>query len=163
MKQDPPFVCNLIERDVAYIPYTGDFTRHPEIYQELDFKLCRWAGPKGLLKPKEVFISSYRPDPQAESKFGMALDVCMTIPEGTRVDTGIRKKILPGGIYAVRRVELSEPVEYMAAWEEFSKWLVNSDYKADMTRPSNELYLSDPKENPDEDHIVYLCQGIEPK
>jgi len=163
MKLDPPFICNLIEMEVAYIPYTGDFIKHPEVYEQLSFELCKWAGPRGLLTFKEVFISSYRPDPQAVTKAGMALDSCITIPKRTKVGDGIQRKTLPGGLYAVRRAELSEPADYISAWGKFSRWLVDSDYQLDSARPCNERYLTDPRDNPDKDHVVYLCISISPK
>ncbi|EKU96199.1 DNA gyrase inhibitor [Leptolyngbya sp. PCC 7375] len=150
------------ERLVAYVSYQGNYVGNPQIFARLFNKLGSWAGPKGLISPESVFLSSYADDPEVTPPDELRLDVCMSIPEGTDVDGDIQKKILPGGSYAVMHAELTGTKEYETAWNAVVEWTEKNNYEVDVSRPSYEIYLNNPEEHPEKHHILDICLSVKP-
>ena len=163
MKNEIPKIEELTERTVAFVSYTGNYMGNPQIFTDLFNKLCGWAGPKGLISPKSVFLSSYQDDPKITPPDELKLDLCMSIPDETQVDGDIQKKILPGGQYAVMHTELAGPEEYGPAWNAVVEWMENNNYEVDMSRPSYEIYLNNPEEHPEKHHIINICMSVKTK
>ncbi len=92
MKNEQPNIKELAERQVAFVSFTGSYMGNPQIFANLFNKLCGWAGPKGLISPKSVFLSSYQDDPKITPPDELKLDLCMNIPEDIKVDGDIQKK-----------------------------------------------------------------------
>jgi AraC family transcriptional regulator len=74
MNNEIPKIEELTERTVAFVSYTGNYMGNPQIFKDLFNKLCGWAGPKGLISPKSVFLSSYQDDPKITPPDELKLD-----------------------------------------------------------------------------------------
>jgi AraC family transcriptional regulator len=155
-----PKIENLPERHVAFVSFTGNYIANSKVFENLFDKLCGWAGPKGLLKPDVIMLSSYQDDPKITPLEELTVDVCMTAPEDVEVSGEVRKKILPGGQYAVANVELDGPQEYGLAWEAVVGWSMQNNLQIDIARPSYEIYKNSPKEHPQGNHILDICLSI---
>ncbi len=160
MKNREPKIQELPERVVACVSFTGNYIGKPEIFADLFNKLGGWAGPKGLMSPETVYLSSYTDDPKSTPLDELKLDVCMSIPENTDVEGDIQKKVLPGGKYAVMHCELEEAQEYGSAWESIVEWVGKNGYSMDLSRPSYEIYLNNPEEHPQKHHILDICLSV---
>ncbi|MCK4250974.1 GyrI-like domain-containing protein [candidate division WOR-3 bacterium] len=163
MKNEQPNIKELAERQVAFVSFTGNYMGNPQIFANLFNKLCGWAGPKGLISPKLVFLSSYQDDCKITPPDELKLDLCMSIPEDIKVDGDIQKKVLPGGKYAVMHTELIGPEEYGPAWDTVAEWIERNNYEVDMSRPSYEIYLNNPEEHPEKHHIIDICRSVKAK
>lgn len=142
---------------VAYVRHIGAFKGNAKLFEKLFGTLCTWAGPRNLLNEKASFLSIYHDDPNITAEDKLRLDVAISIPKDTGVSGEIGKLQLPGGKYAVAHFELRDPSEYEAAWNSFyHDWLPESGYQPDQ-RPSLEIYLNDPKNDPGGKHIVEFC------
>ena len=163
MKNEQPNIKEIAERQVAFVSFTGNYMGNPQIFTDLFNKLCGWAGQKGLISPKSVFLSSYQDDCKITPPDELKLDLCMSIPEDTKVDGDIQKKVLPGGKYAVMHTELTGAEEYGLAWDTVVEWVERNNYEVDMSRPSYEIYLNNPEEHPEKHHIVDICRSVKAK
>jgi AraC family transcriptional regulator len=160
MKNQTPEIKDLKEKRVAFVSFTGNYMGNPHIFENLFNKLCGWAGPKGLISPKTVFMSSYQDDPNITPPDKLTLEVCMSIPDDTQVEGDIKKKVLPGGRYLVMNTELTGPEEYGPAWNTIVEWIIKNGYEIDMARPSYEIYLNNPGEHPEKHHIIDICMSV---
>ena len=163
MINEQPTIKELADRQVASVSFTGNYIGNTEVFASLFGKLSGWAGPKGLMTPETVYLSSYQDDPNVTPPDELTLDVCMSIPEDTEVAGEIQKKVLPGGTYAVMHAELTGPEEYGPAWNAVVEWIGENDYDIDMSRPSYELYLNDPEKHPEKHHIIDICMSVKRK
>ena len=163
MKNQLPKVLELGPRHVAFVSYTGNYMGNPDIFAGLFDKLCAWAGPKELITPTTVFLSSYQDNPKTTPPDQLTLDLCMGIYEDIDTDGDIQMKTLPGGEYAIMHSELTGPEEYGAAWNEIVEWVEKSNYEIDMSRPSYEIYFNNPKEHPEKHHILDICMSVKAK
>ena len=160
MKLETPEIKKLPDREVAVVSFKGNYIANQEVFKNLFSKLCGWAGPKGLFSPDTLFIASYVDDPETTPVDELRLDLCMTIPPNTSVEGEIKKMILPGGKYAVMHTELTNPKEYMTAWNSIAEWVKENNFKGDYTRPCYEIYLNDPEQHPEKLHLVDICVGL---
>ena len=156
MKNEQPDIKELAERQVAFVSFTGNYMGNPQIFADLFNKLCGWAGPKGLISPKSVFLSSYQDYPKITPSDELKLDLCMNIPEDIKVDGDIQKKVL-------MHTELTGPEEYGPAWNAVVEWMERNNYEVDMSRPSYEIYLNNPEEHPEKHHIIDICMSVKAK
>jgi AraC family transcriptional regulator len=154
-----PEVKELDKKVVAYVSFTGNYQGNSEVFAKLFETLCGWAGPKGLIGKDSLFLSSYQDDPKVTPPEEMKVEVCMTIPENTEVEGEVKKQTLPGGKYVVMNVELNGPQEYGDAWMKIVEWMKENNKEIDMTKPSYEIYLNDPKEHPEGHHILDICMS----
>ena len=154
-----PKAKELSDKVVAYVSFTGNYMGNSEVFAKLFETLCGWAGPKGLINKDAVFISSYQDDPKVTPPEEMAVEVCITVPEDTEVEGEIKKRTLPGGKYIVMNAELDGPQEYGDAWNKVVEWMKENNVEIDMSRPSYEVYLNDPKSHPQGHHILDICMS----
>jgi AraC family transcriptional regulator len=155
-------VKDLPDMYVAYLRYIGPYKGNEKLFQGLFEKLCSWAGPRGLIRPNQTqFISIYHDDPEITEEEKLRTDICLTVPEDTKVEGEIGKAVIPGGKYGVGHFEIM-PVEYQKAWDTvLCGWLPESGYQCD-DRPCFEIYLNDPKQHPEGKHIVDICIPVKP-
>lgn len=159
MKSEPK-ISELEARQVAFVSFVGNYMGNAQVFKDLFDKLVGWAGPKGLIGPKTMFLSSYQDDPNTTPPEELRLELCMTIPSALEVSGEIQKKILPGGSYVVMHAELEKPEEYGPAWTEVVRWIEKNGYQIDMSRPSYEIYLNNPQEHPEHHHIIDICMSV---
>ena len=155
-------VKELPEMTLAYVRHIGPYAGDEKLFEGMFEKLMKWAGPRGLINfPKTQFVSVYHDDPEITDEQKLRTDVCMTIPENTKVDGEIGKMKLPGGKYAVAHFELSAE-EFGDAWNSvMGGWLPESGYQCD-DRLSFELYHNNFKDHPEKKHIVDICVPVKP-
>lgn len=155
-------VKEMPEMTVAYVRHIGPYAGDEKLFEGLFEKLMRWAGPRGLINfPETQLISIYHDDPEITDHMKLRTDICMTIPEDTKVDGEIGKMKLPGGKYAVAHFELGAE-EFGEAWNAvMGGWLPESGYQCD-DRLSFELYHNNYKDHPQMKHIVDICVPVKP-
>ena len=155
-------VKDLPDMHVAYLRHIGPYKGNEKLFQGLFEKLCMWAGPRGLIRPNQTqFISIYHDDPEITEEEKLRTDVCMTIPEDTKVEGEIGKALIPAGKYGVGYFEITAS-EYPQAWATImGGWLPESGYQCD-DRPCFEIYLNDPKQHPEGKHIINICVPVKP-
>lgn len=146
---------------VAYLRHVGSFQNNTGLFERLFGRLCGWAGPRGLLGPGTQFLSIYHDNPEVTEAAKLRLDVAISVSPDTKVDGEIGKQVLPGGMYAVTRVRI-KPEQYGEAWDALmGGWFPGSGYQPD-DRPCFELYLNDPKSDPEGMHEVAICEPVKP-
>ncbi|UCH95933.1 MAG: AraC family transcriptional regulator [Candidatus Aminicenantes bacterium] len=155
-------VKDMPDFNVAYVRHIGPYKGDSQLFENLFKKLMTWAGPRGLLRfPETKCISVYHDDPNVTDEAKLRTDVCITVPEDTAVEGEIGKMKVPGGKFAVAHCEVSAD-EYEDAWNMLmGGWLPESGYQPD-DRLCYELYLNDPKEHPENKHIVDICLPVKP-
>lgn len=154
-------VKQLAPMHVAYVRHVGPYQGDPALFERLFGKLCGWGGPRGLFGPETRFLSVYRDNPDITEAQKLRLDVAFTVPADTKVDGEIGKQKLEGGSYAVTEVKI-RPEQYGEAWDALmGGWLPSSGYQPD-DRPCFELYLNDPKTDPEGLHHVQICLAVKP-
>jgi AraC family transcriptional regulator len=155
-------VREIPEMHLAYIRHIGPYAGNEELFGNLFDRLCRWAGPRGLLRfPETKFVTIYHDNPDITEEAKLRTDVCLTVSPGTQVDGEIGKTSIPAGIYAVGHFEIM-PDQYGDAWNTlYGGWLPESGYQPD-DRPCFEMYLNNPKEDPEGKHIVDIYMPVRP-
>ena len=155
-------VRDVPEMHIAYLRHIGPYAGNAELFRGLFEKLMRWAGPRGLLRfPETRIMSIYHDDPKITDEDKLRTDCCITVPEDTEVDGEIGKAVMPAGLTAMARFELTSD-EYPQAWNfVFGQWLPQSGYQPD-DRPCYELYHNNPDEHPQGKCIVSICVPVKP-
>lgn len=155
-------VRHLDEMTVAYVRHVGPYQQNPDLFEMLFEKLCKWAGPRDLIKfPDTKFMAVYHDNPEITEDEKLRLSICMTVPGDTEVDGEVGRMIIPGGKYAIAKFELASD-QYADAWNAvYGGWLPESGYQ-----PADgvcfELYLNDPKEHPEGKAVVEICVPVKP-
>jgi AraC family transcriptional regulator len=155
-------VKELEELNVAYVRHIGPYKGDGALFERLFTKLMTWAGPRGLINfPESKMISVYHDDPEITEESKQRTSICLSVPEGTKVDGEVGNMKVPGGKFAVGHFELSTD-EYEEAWKHMVvDWLPESGYQFD-DRLCYELYLNDPKQHPEGKCITDICIPIRP-
>ncbi len=155
-------VKDLPELDVAYVRHIGPYKGDNQLFDDLFTKLMTWAGPRGLLSsPDTKVLSVYHDNPEITDEDKLRVSACISVPADTAVDGEIGKMKIPGGKFAVAGFELN-PDEFEQAWTMvFGGWLPESGYQPD-DRLSYEICHNDPKEHPENKHIVDICVPVKP-
>ncbi len=155
-------VKNMPKMHVAYVRHIGDYKGNSALFASLFGKLCAWAGPRGLIRPPDSkLLSVYYDDPQVTDSDKLRVDVCITVPEGTKVGGEIGSYTIESGTYAVGHFEVL-PYEYEEAWGAImGGWLPESGYQCD-DKPCYELYLNDPNQHPEGRCLVDICVPVKP-
>jgi AraC family transcriptional regulator len=155
-------VNEIPEMHLAYIRHIGAYAGNEELFGNLFDRLCRWAGPRGLLRfPETKFVTIYHDNPDITEDAKLRTDVCLTVLSETQVDGEIGKTTIPAGRYAVGHFEIM-PDQYGDAWNTlYGGWLPESGYQPD-DRPCFEMYLNNPKEDPEGKHIVDIYMPVKP-
>lgn len=147
---------------VAYVRYIGPYAGNSQLFEGLFGKIFSWAGARGLLaQPDFKCISVYHDDPNITEESKLRTSVCISVPEDTAVDGEIGKMTIPGGKYAIGSFKISKE-EYGKAWDSMcGVWLPQSGY-APADGPCFEMYLNDPKQDPEGKHIVDIYVPVKP-
>lgn len=145
---------------VAYVRHVGPYAGDSALFEGLYKKLYQWAGPRGLLNfPETKCLSIYHDNPEITDEDKLRISICISVPKDTEVGGDIGKMEVPGGLYAIGHFEIDES-EYGEAWNFLcGEWLINSGYEPD-DRPCYELSLNNPKEHPENKHIVDIYEPV---
>jgi AraC family transcriptional regulator len=114
------------------------------------------------VKPPETqFLAVYHDSPEITEEAKLRSDACITVPDGTEVGGDVALGTIPGGTFAVGHFEM-DVEEYGAAWDKLMcDYLPESGYQPDDGK-CYELYLNDPKQHPENKHIVDICLPVRP-
>jgi AraC family transcriptional regulator len=155
-------VKDLPQMHVAYIRHIGPYEGDTELFGRLFGRLFQWAGPRDLLRfPETKTLSVYYDNPDITDPDKRRVDVCISVPEGTKVDGAVGKTTIEGGRYAVARFEIAVN-QYGDAWNAvYGGWLPESGYQP-ADGPCFELYHNDPNEHPEHKHIFDICIPVKP-
>ncbi|MFH1197206.1 MAG: AraC family transcriptional regulator [bacterium] len=155
-------VMMLPEMPVAYIRHIGPYKGNQKLFEGLFERLFAWAGSRDLIKfPETKVLAVYYDDPEITEDTKLRVDVCISVPQDTKVDGEVGKAVIPGGKFAVGHFELLSN-EYPDAWNAIMGiWLPQSGYQCD-DRLCYELYLNSPKDHPEGKCIVDICVPVKP-
>ncbi|KAA3609998.1 MAG: helix-turn-helix domain-containing protein [Calditrichaeota bacterium] len=155
-------VKDVPERHIAYVRHIGPYKGDYNLFENMFNKLSKWAAPRDLLQfPKTEMMCIYYDDPGITAEDKLRVDACITISPETPVDGSIGKATVPGGKFAVAHFEIDSD-EYESAWKViYGDWLPQSGFQPD-DRPCYELYLNNPKEHPENKHIVDIYVPVKP-
>jgi AraC family transcriptional regulator len=155
-------VKEMPQLDVAYVRHIGPYKGDSELFEGLIGKLMKWAGPRGLLRfPETQLLTVYHDDPKITDEDKLRTSACITVPQDTPVDGEVGKMAIPGGKFAVASFEIASD-EFEDAWNMLmGGWMPKSGYQPD-DRLCYELCLNNPKEHPENKHIVDICVPVKP-
>jgi AraC family transcriptional regulator len=155
-------VKEMPELNVAYVRHIGPYKGDSQLFEGLVGKLMKWAGPRGLLRfPETQVLTVYHDDPKITDEDKLRTSACITVPQDTPVDGEVGKMAIPGGKFAVASFEIASD-EFEEAWNTLmGGWMPESGFQPD-DRLCYELCLNDPKEHPDNKHIVDICVPVKP-
>lgn len=155
-------VKEMPEMHVAYVRHIGPYQGDAELFESLFDKLMRWAGPRGLLRfPETQVVAVYHDDPKITEEQKLRTSACITIPKGTPVEGEIGAMDIPEGKFAVARFEITSD-EFQDAWDMlYGGWMPESGFQPD-DRPCYELHHNNPKEHPDNKHVLDICVPVRP-
>jgi AraC family transcriptional regulator len=149
---------------VAYIRYTGPYKGDAALFERLFTRLCRWAAPRGLVRPPETrFLAVYHDNPNITASGRLRVSACLTAPglAAARGEVGVMD--LPGGRYAVAHFEL-DATEYAAAWNTVcGVWLPESGYEPDEDRPFFESFPAAGQLGCATSHAVDISVPVRPR
>ncbi len=138
-------VRDFEELTVAYVRNIGPYKGNAQLFNQLFTKLCSWAGARGLINDKSVFLTVYHDDPEITPEAKRRISVSVSVPPDTEVSGEIGRMTIPGGRYAFARFSLRED-EFMDAWNwVYGVWLPKSGFQPD-ERACFELYTEEPRD-----------------
>ena len=148
----------------AYVRYIGAYKDLALSFSELLDKLLKYANEQDLIKfEKTKLLTLYHDHPEFTKAQQLRTSLCITLPDDVVVkeNSDIGSMIIPSGKYAVGHFDIFQN-QYSDAWDFiYGEWLLNSGY-----RPRDsfvfELYLNDPKNHPQNKHLVDIYLPIEP-
>lgn len=128
--------------------------------------LWDWLRRAGLAERVRGVYGYGLDNPEAVAPAELRYDACVAL-EGTAAadaeagaDAGIERRQLPGGRYAVTRLEGSYSGMPAAFGRLFREWLPASGEIPELERPCLEIYLNDPGEVPEAELLTDLCLPI---
>lgn len=152
-------VKDFPETTVAYIRHIGPYKEDLKLFEKLYSKLLNWAGPRGLVNEKSIFLNVYHDNPDITDDDKLRLSVCMNIPDETNVTGETGKMVIASGKYAFARFILGD-MDYRQAWDwVYSKWLPQSGFQPD-DGFAFELMVG--KDDNTDKHIVDICIPVKP-
>jgi AraC family transcriptional regulator len=156
-------VMDLPEHHVAYARHVGPYQGDPAVFEALFGTLMGWAGPRGLCRfPETKVLCVYHDNPDVTPDDKLRVSACITVPADTQVDGEIGKMSVPGGKFAVGHFAITDPRQYGEAWTALmGGWFPDSGYQPD-DRLCYELYLNDPKQDPEGKTIFDICVPVKP-
>lgn len=156
-------VVDFPDMPVAYVRHIGPYKGNPNLFGELFDKMCKWAGARGLLNENMKMFSIYYDNPDVTDTSKLRLDVCVSVPKGTKTEGEVSSQVIKGGKYAVAQFTVKTPEEYQEVWDKvYKEWLPESGFQPD-DKPSFEMYDSDCKTKEGEyEHVVKICLPVKP-
>lgn len=153
-------VKNMPELNVVYTRHIGPYKGDEALFNNLFNRLMAWAAPRGLLRfPETQVLAVYHDDPDLTEEENLRVSTCITVPADTEVDGEIGKMVVPGGMFAVARFEITSE-QYEAAWNTvMGEWMPGSGFQCD-DRLCYELCHNNSDEHPEKKHIVDICVPV---
>lgn len=147
--------------EVAYVRYVGPYQGNESLFNDLWSRLCRWAGPRNLIRQDTKFLSVYHDNPDITDEDKLRVSVCLSVPANTKTEGEIGRMVIPGGRYAFSRFRINAD-QFGECWNAvYAHWLPQSGYQPE-DGPCFELYLNDPKNDPEGKFEFYICIPVKP-
>ncbi|MDC7974898.1 MULTISPECIES: GyrI-like domain-containing protein [Bacillus] len=148
---------------VAYIRHIGTYEELTIAFPKMIEKLFHYAAKEKchVFEDTKV-LTIYHDHHEFTEENHLRTSLCITIPNESAVETNdIGIMVIPSGKYAVGHFEIFQD-EYKGAWDFlYGEWLPNSGYKPRDSYPF-EMYKNDPRQHPENRHIVDIFVPIEP-
>jgi AraC family transcriptional regulator len=160
----PPSGGNIMEvrierlpaQAVAFMRHVGPYAACGQTWQ----RLCAWAGPKGLLGARTLFLGVCHDDPEVTAPENIRYDACISLERALTPEGEVGVRDILGGEYAVARHK--GPLENLKdsyAWL-CGHWAPRSGREI-KAAPSVEIYRNDPDSTPPEEILVDICVPLE--
>jgi AraC family transcriptional regulator len=155
------------EMKVVYVRHVGDYKSLERNYSKLMEQLFREAAKQNLLNPDDLnnteVLAIYHDNPEFGQESQFRTSLCLVIPDGLCAtetqNLGVMQ--IEGGMYASGHFEIQQE-QFPDAWDfMYQEWLFTSDYVPRDLCPF-EVYLNNPKEEPDRHIEVDINMPIEP-
>ncbi|MED3126472.1 AraC family transcriptional regulator [Bacillus wiedmannii] len=151
------------DMNVAYIRHIGTYEELTIAFPKMIEKLFYYAAEENchVFEDTKV-LTIYHDHHEFTEDNHLRTSLCITIANESAVETSdIGIMVIPFGKYAVGRFEIFQD-EYKGAWDFlYGEWLPNSGYKPRDSYPF-EMYKNDPRQHPENKHIVDIYVPIEP-
>ncbi|HHT7082050.1 AraC family transcriptional regulator [Bacillus cereus] len=156
-------IVTVDDINVAYIRHTGTYEELTIAFPKMIEKLFHYAAKQNyhVFEDTKV-LTIYHDHHEFTEDYQLRTSLCITIPDESAVETSdIGIMVIPSGKYAVSHFEIQQD-EYKGAWNFlYGEWLPNSGYKPRDAYPF-EMYKNDPRQHPENKHIVDIYVPIEP-
>ncbi len=145
-------IKKIPEYQVAYVRKLGDYDNetHHEAYKELQ----RWAEPRGYTTSGKVF-GLYWDNPDITPQGKRRMDLCLSVPEGTKPEGEIGIQSLWGGLYGVSHVDISDG-DFQQPWEDVFKLIVDKGYELE-DQPKYQEFRTTSADHPGNGWVVDIC------
>ncbi|WP_242309609.1 GyrI-like domain-containing protein [Bacillus cereus group sp. BfR-BA-01331] len=148
---------------VAYIRHIGTYEELTIAFPKMIEKLFHYAAGENyhVFEDTKV-LTIYHDHHEFTEDYHLRTSLCITIlDEVVEGNSDIGLMTIPSGKYAVGHFEIFQE-EYKGAWDFlYGEWLPNSGYKPRDSYPF-EVYRNDPRQHPENKHIVDIYVPIEP-
>jgi AraC family transcriptional regulator len=142
--------------NVAYASVMGDYNTTAGKAWE---KVCRWAGPRGLLNESTKYIGISFDNPEITAPEKCRYYACVTVPEKTKVDGEISLLTIQPGKHMVARFQ-GKGKDILAAYNTLcGKILPEQGYQPD-DNPAYEIYNKEPDAESNFD--MDICIPVKP-
>jgi AraC family transcriptional regulator len=129
---------------VAAVPHAGPYQEIGKAFE----RLGSVAGPSGLLlQPGSAMMGIYYDDPDATPPEKLRSEAAIVVPAHLRLPDGLVEKRVPEGRYA-RAVHVGPYEQLTDAWARLKEQALAAGGHRIGTRPSYEIYTSDPTRVP---------------
>ncbi|WP_426949978.1 AraC family transcriptional regulator [Bacillus mycoides] len=149
--------------NVAYIRHVGTYKELAIDFPKMIEKLFHYASEQNYHAFEDTkVLTIYHDHHEFTEDYHLRTSLCITIPDEASVGTSdIGIMAIPSGTYAIGHFEIFQD-EYKGAWNFlYGEWLPNSGYKPRDSYPF-EVYRNDPRQHPENKHIVDIYVPIEP-
>ncbi|QWH18209.1 AraC family transcriptional regulator [Bacillus mycoides] len=149
--------------NVAYIRHVGTYKDLAIDFPKMIEKLFHYASEQNYHVFEDTnVLTIYHDHHEFTEDYHLRTSLCIKIPdEVVEGNSEIGLMTIPSGKYAVGHFEILQD-EYKGAWNFlYGEWLPNSGYKPRDSYPF-EVYRNDPRQHPENKHIVDIYVPIEP-
>ncbi|QWI17319.1 AraC family transcriptional regulator [Bacillus wiedmannii] len=156
-------IVTVDDINVAYIRHIGTYKELTIAFPKMIEKLFHYAAEENYYVFENTkVLTIYHDHHEFTEDNHLRTSLCITIPDESAVETSdIGIMVIPSGKYAVGHFEIFQD-EYKGAWDFlYGEWLPNSGYKPRDSYPF-EMYKNDPRQHPENKHIVDIYVPIEP-
>lgn len=156
-------IVTVDDINVAYIRHIGTYEELTIAFPKMIEKLFHYAAKQNyhVFEDTKV-LTIYHDHHEFTEDYHLRTSLCIAIPDESAVETNdIGIMVIPSGKYAVGHFEIFQD-DYKGAWDFlYGEWLANSGYKPRDSYPF-EMYKNDPRQHPENKHIVDIYVPIEP-
>ncbi len=111
-----------------------------------------------LVGPEAKVLAVYHDDPESTDPSKLRSGACLTVPDGSETGGEVAKMTIPGGRFAVARVEIDVD-QFGEAWKKVMEWIFDNGYEPD-DRMCYEVYLNDHEQHPQRKFILDICEPV---